>query len=170
LDELLNKLRIVIVGSEVKSEDLNLKRECLKALRDMLVMKAKDAGVPSEKLDPLVDELDGILAKIPYVYSGDVIRPEHHNYVVDALKKARDILALIESYYSQYLEMYENCLAELETYKVSLKIYPIIAELANAVELTYKPVVDVALESERAKDATLSLTLNVSYEVTVEKA
>jgi hypothetical protein len=159
-----------MIGSEVKSEDLNLKRECLKALRDMLVMKAKDAGVPSEELDPLVDELDGMLAKIPYVYSGDVIRPEHHNYVVDALKKARDILALIESYYSQYLEMYEKCLADLESCQAALEECQAKFALHPFVELTYKPVVDVALESEQAKDATLSLTLNVSYEVTVQKA
>jgi hypothetical protein len=49
--------------------------------------------------DPLVDELDAILSNIPYVSSGDVIQPEHHNYIVDALMKARDILSKMESYY-----------------------------------------------------------------------
>jgi hypothetical protein len=49
--------------------------------------------------DPLVDELDAVLSIIPYVRSGDVIQPEHHNYIVDALMKVRDILSKMESYY-----------------------------------------------------------------------
>jgi hypothetical protein len=53
--------------------------------------------------DPLVDELDAVLSKIPYVKSGDVIQPEHHNYIVDALKKARDILSKMEEYYISLL-------------------------------------------------------------------
>jgi hypothetical protein len=76
---------------EVRSGDVNTKVECLRALSSMF----RQLGVD----DPLVDELDAVLSKIPYVKSLDVIQPEHHNYVVDALKKARDILSNMESYY-----------------------------------------------------------------------
>jgi hypothetical protein len=43
----------------------------------------------------LIDELDSILSSIPYVRSGDVIEADHHNLVVYALNKIRDILSQI---------------------------------------------------------------------------
>jgi hypothetical protein len=58
--------------------------------------------------DPLVDELDAVLSKIPYVKSGDVIQPEHHNYIVDALRKARDIVSKMEEYYASQLDALIN--------------------------------------------------------------
>jgi hypothetical protein len=56
-------------------------------------------------VDPLVDELDAIIAKIRYVKSGDIIQPEDHNYVVDALRKIRDIIAKMEEYYIAQLNI-----------------------------------------------------------------
>jgi hypothetical protein len=84
-------LRYVKYGDEVRAEDLNTKLECLKSLSALF----RQLGVA----DPLVDELDAIIAKIRYVRSGDIIQPEDHNYVVDALRKVRDILAKMEEYY-----------------------------------------------------------------------
>ncbi|MCR6692973.1 MAG: hypothetical protein MRT15_11320 [archaeon YNP-LCB-003-016] len=104
LDACIDKLRYVKYGDEVKSSDVLDKLECIRALRDALKAKAEEAGCPSEVIDPLVDELDAAISKIRYVKSGDVIEPEDHNYIVDALKKARDILVEIESYYKSLIE------------------------------------------------------------------
>jgi hypothetical protein len=78
---------------------VNTKVECLRLLKDYLISKSESLGVPKESVDPLVDELDKILNMIPYVRSGDIIQPEHHNYIVDALRKVRDLLAKMEEYY-----------------------------------------------------------------------
>ncbi|RLC71985.1 MAG: hypothetical protein DRI26_03975 [Chloroflexi bacterium] len=40
-----------------------------------------------------LQELDQIIAKIRYVKWGDYVLPEDHNYLLDAIKKIRDILA-----------------------------------------------------------------------------
>jgi hypothetical protein len=95
LDEALKKLRYVKrwpePESEIRHEDLNTKIDALKLIRDALKAKVEE--------DPLVDELDAILNLIPYVKAGDVVEPEHHNLVVDAMWKVRDILAKIEEKY-----------------------------------------------------------------------
>jgi hypothetical protein len=114
LDICLQKLRYVKYGDEVRASDVLTKLECLKALRDTLKTKAAEMGCPSERVDPLVDQLDSILATIRYVRSGDIIQPEDHNYVVDALKKARDILAEIESYCLEVKAQLDRCLEELK--------------------------------------------------------
>jgi hypothetical protein len=48
------------------------------------------------------------------VRSGDILRPEDHNRIVDALKKARDILAEIESWYAGIKGELDRCRADLE--------------------------------------------------------
>jgi hypothetical protein len=120
LDACLQKLRYVKYGDEVRASDVLAKLECLKALRDTLKAKAAEMGCPSERIDPLVDQLDSILATIRYVRSGDVIQPEDHNYVVDALKKARDILAEIESYCAGLKDQLDKCLEDLEKCQADL--------------------------------------------------
>jgi hypothetical protein len=114
LDTCLQKLRYVKYGDEVRASDVLTKLECLKALRDTLKTKAAEMGCPSERVDPLVDQLDSILAAIRYVRSGDIIQPEDHNYVVDALRKARDILAEIESYCTGIKDELDKCRADLD--------------------------------------------------------
>ena len=114
LDICLQKLRYVKYGDEVRASDVSAKLECLKALRDTLKTKATEMGCPSERIDPLVDQLDSILATIRYVRSGDIIQPEDHNYVVDALRKARDILAEIESWCTGIKDELDKCKADLE--------------------------------------------------------
>ena len=100
LDEALKKLRYVKrwpePESEIRHEDLNTKIDALKAIRDTLKEKAGE--------DPLVDELDEILNLIPYVKTGDVVEPEHHNLIVDAMWKVRDILGRMESEYMKIIE------------------------------------------------------------------
>jgi hypothetical protein len=95
-------LRYVKYGDEARADDVNTKVECLKALSTLF----KQLGAS----DPLVDELDALLSKIPYVKSGDVIQPEHHNYIVDALRKARDIMSKMEEYYASQLDALINLL------------------------------------------------------------
>jgi len=120
LDTCLQNLRYVSKDMPVESRDLNLRVDCLKALRDVLKIKATELGCPSEKVDPLVDELDAVLAKIRYVWSGDVIQPEDHNYIVDALKKARDILGEIESYCSGLKDQLDKCKSDLDACRSDL--------------------------------------------------
>jgi hypothetical protein len=93
-------LRYVKYGDEARAGDVNTKVECLRALSSVF----RQLGVD----DPLVDELDAVLSKIPYVKSGDVIQPEHHNYIVDALRKARDIMSKMEEYYASQLDALIN--------------------------------------------------------------
>lgn len=120
LDTCLSKLRYVKYGDEVRASDVLTKLECLRVLRDTLKAKATEMGCPSERVDPLVDQLDSIIAMIRYVRSGDIIQPEDHNYVVDALKKARDVLSEIESYCNTIKEQLDACMAELEACRTEL--------------------------------------------------
>ncbi|MCQ5337286.1 MAG: hypothetical protein NO475_03715 [Candidatus Methanomethylicia archaeon] len=100
IDEMLKRLRYVKrypdPESEIRHDDINAKIDTLKAIRDVLKEKIGE--------DPLVDELDAILNLIPYVKVGDTVEPEHHNLIVDALKKVRDLLAKIEEYYAEKYE------------------------------------------------------------------
>jgi len=91
LDQCLSLLRYVSEGDQVFHDDINKPVECLRALSNLLRYFRPD--------DPLVDELDNILKKIPYVKTGDIIMPDHHNLIVNALKKARDIISRMEGYY-----------------------------------------------------------------------
>jgi hypothetical protein len=95
LDEALKKLRYVKrwpePESEVRHEDLNTKVDALKAIRDVVKSKVGE--------DPLIDELGAIMRRIPYVKAGDIVEPEHHNLIVDAMWKVRDLLAKIEEKY-----------------------------------------------------------------------
>jgi hypothetical protein len=121
LDACLQKLRYVKYGDEVRASDVLAKLECLKALRDALKTKAAEVGCPSERVDPLVDQLDSIIAMIRYVRSGDIIQPEDHNYVVDALRRARDILSEIESWCSGLRDELDKCRADLEKCQLDLQ-------------------------------------------------
>ena len=92
-DRYLGSLRYVRKGDYVLADDHNLKKLCLYAARDWLLKICERYGV-----DPkYVYELDPYLSKIRTVRSGDIIEPEDHNSIVDALKKLREILEKIET-------------------------------------------------------------------------
>jgi len=116
LDQCLSLLRYVSEGDQVFHDDINKPVECLRALSSLFRYFRPD--------DPLVDELDSILNKIPYVKTGDIIMPDHHNLIVDALKKARDILSRMESYYLSQI----NSL---------LSIIDALSQLAGGIRITY---------------------------------
>jgi hypothetical protein len=116
LDQCLSLLRYVSEGDEVFHDDINKKVECLKALSVIFRQLRPD--------DPLVDELDSILNKIPYVKTGDIIMPDHHNLIVDALRKARDILSRMESY---YLSQINNLLSIIDS----------LSQIAGGIRITY---------------------------------
>jgi hypothetical protein len=116
LDQCLSLLRYVSEGDQVFHDDINKPVECLRALSSLFRYFRPD--------DPLVDELDNILNKIPYVKTGDLIMPDHHNLIVDALKKARDILSRMESYYLSQI----NSL---------LSIIDALSQLAGGIRITY---------------------------------
>lgn len=116
LDQCLSLLRYVSEGDQVFHGDTNRKVECLKVLNNLFRNLRPD--------DPLVDELDNILSKIPYVKAGDIIMPDHHNLIVDALKKARDILSRMESY---YLSQINNILSLIDS----------ISQIAGGIRITY---------------------------------
>jgi hypothetical protein len=101
--------------------------------------------------DPLVDALDAAIAKIRYLRTGDIYEAEDHNYIVDALKVARDVLAKVESYYAAQAEELRKAIADLMDVAGGLRVtylwYPPLPEvevLQAAVEFT-----DVVLEQPR---------------------
>jgi hypothetical protein len=157
----------------------------LKALRDTLKTKAAEMGCPSERIDPLVDQLDAIIAMIRYVRSGDIIQPEDHNYIVDALRRARDILAEIESWCTGIKDQLDKCVADLEECRSALsecleKIkygVPIVKweTVVKSVDIVAKPpdaetrqsVLEVSSVEVKPADVRSDITLGVSVSVTV---
>jgi hypothetical protein len=95
IDACIQRLRYVSADTEVLSSDLNDVTDCLKALSS--VLRTATGG------DPLVDELDAIITNLRYFKSGDILYPDDHNLKVDAIRKVRDILAKMESYYISQL-------------------------------------------------------------------
>jgi hypothetical protein len=86
-EECLARLRRVREGDRVSADDFNVPVMCMSLLADGL---ARAAG-PS----PELEALEGVLRQIPRVRAGEVIRPEHHNLVVDALWAVRDALRAV---------------------------------------------------------------------------
>jgi hypothetical protein len=129
LEECLKRLRYVELGYEVTASDVNVKAECLRILKNEMATLARTANVA---VDPLVDELDSILALIRYVKTGDLILPEDHNLVVDALRKARDILRIIEKTVTEELDV---CKTELDMCKTLLAYYRALAREVISVSL-----------------------------------
>ena len=84
LAECVGRLRYVGEGDEVRSEDYNIKVDCIRIVRDVIV--------ELDPFNPSVEELRKIVDKLGYVKAGDIIEPEHHNLVVDALKVISKIL------------------------------------------------------------------------------
>jgi hypothetical protein len=185
LDACLDKLRYVKYGDEVRASDVLTKLECLKALRDTLKAKVAEVGCPSERVDPLVDQLDSIIAMIRYVRSGDIIQPEDHNYIVDALKKARDILSEIESWCTGLKDQLDKCVAELSECQVALsecleKIkygVPIVKSetIVKSVDIAVKPpdaearqgTLEVKSVEVKPADVRNDISISVSVSVTV---
>jgi hypothetical protein len=169
LDTCLSKLRYVKYGDEVRADDVNTKVECIRVLRDTSKAKAAELGCPSERVDPLVEELDSILATIRYVRSGDIIQPEDHNYVVDALKKARDILAEIEAFCSGLKAQLDRCLEELK------RLVVVPATLLGPAAAAVKPpdaearanLVTVVGVAAKPADARSDISFGVSVSVRV---
>jgi hypothetical protein len=83
-------------GDEVLSSDHNTKVECLRLLRDRIVMLADKLGVRG-LVGQKLGRLDAILAQLKYRTALDIIDPEDHNLLVDGLKAARDALAELEA-------------------------------------------------------------------------
>jgi hypothetical protein len=185
LDACLDKLRYVKYGDEVRASDVLAKLECLKALRDALKAKVAEMGCPSERIDPLVDQLDSIITMIRYVRSGDIIQPEDHNYVVDALRKARDILAEVESWCTGIKDQLDKCVADLEECRSALsecleKIkygVPIVKSetLVKSVDIVAKPpdaevkqgTLEVSSVEVKSADVRNDISISVSVSVTV---
>jgi hypothetical protein len=162
LDACLQKLRYVKHGDEVRASDVLTKLECLRALRDALKAKATEMGCPSKRVDPLVDQLDSIISMIRYVRSGDIIQPEDHNYVVDALKKARDVLAEIESWCSGLRDQLDACRADLDKCRLDLEACQALIKPGYPVvpwEATYQVT---APEHQAVSDIRFTLEYTVS--------
>jgi hypothetical protein len=140
LDACLAKLRYVSYGDEVRASDVVGKLECLKVLRDTVRVKAVEFGCPPERVDPLVEQLDSIISLIPYVRVGDIIQPEHHNYIVDAIRKARDIIAEIESWCTGLKDQLDRCRADLDRCQADLLACKAIIELVYPVAVRMTPV------------------------------
>jgi hypothetical protein len=122
-------------------------------------------GCPSERIDPLVDQLDSILVAIRYVRSGDIIQPEDHNYIVDALKKARDILGEIESYCAGLKDQLDKCRADLDACRSDLATCLKMIETAFSVPIT--PLLPPITEPEVTAMITPPPQMIVEPEATV---
>jgi len=158
-------LRYVKYGDEVRASDVLTKLECLKALRDTLKTKATEMGCPSERIDPLVDQLDSILATIRYVRSGDIIQPEDHNYIVDALKKARDVLSEIESWCAGLKDELDKCRSDLN--KCQSDLASCMKMIETALSVPISPYVPVTVAPEVKAEISPPLPVTVAPEVTV---
>jgi hypothetical protein len=169
LEECLKRLRYVELGYEVTASDVNVKAECLRILKNEMATLARTANVA---VDPLVDELDSILALIRYVKTGDLILPEDHNLVVDALRKARDILRIIEKTVTEELDV---CKTELDMCKTLLAYYRELAKGVISVSpadveveiAPPRPIIDIACEIPEVQVET-NISISVSVEVRVE--
>jgi len=93
MDECLKLLRYVKKGDYLLTQDINVPRECIFVARAWL-----EAIVKAYNLDPTyVYELDPYLKRLRYVRVGDILEPDDHNAIVDALKKLREVLEKIEA-------------------------------------------------------------------------
>jgi hypothetical protein len=169
LEECLKRLRYVELGHEVTASDVNVKAECLRILKNEMATLARTANVA---VDPLVDELDLILALIRYVKTGDIILPEDHNLVVDALRKARDILRIIEKTVTEELDV---CKTELDMCKTLLAYYRELARGVISVSpadvktdiALPRPIIDIASETAKIHTET-GIGILVSIEARIE--
>jgi hypothetical protein len=160
--ECVESLRYVSYGTPVESRDLNMKTTCIKLMRDTLDKYRYKLYVPASIVDPLIDKLDSVLATIRYVKSGDIIQPEDHNYVVDALKKARDILSEIESYCAGIKDELDKCRADLDKCQLDLQAcQALIKPGYSVVPWEIRPQVTVP-EKQAASDIKFVLEYTVS--------
>ncbi len=155
LDECLSVLRYVSSDIEVLARDINDLKTCLSLLSQ--TFRSRIGG------DPLVDELDAILSKIPYVKAGDVIMPEHHNYLVDALKKARDILYNIEIFYKSQLDALINRMIAMITAPGYVYI-----DLHRDVEIDAKQYLSDSLPFEDPQFSGGNIAIDISDSFTFE--
>jgi hypothetical protein len=160
-------LRYVSKDMPVESRDINLRVDCLKALRDALKTKATEFGCPSEKVDPLVDQLDSILAMIRYVRSGDILQPEDHNRIVDALRKARDILGEIESWCRGLSDQLDVCKSDLASCQAQLS--RCLAIIEKAVAILAGDIIPTSLavyvETVSPNDITVGMAVDVGWTI-----
>jgi len=100
LESIVNQMRTVDYGDEVRSEDYNLFVDyCTKAVELLKMIYNKytnkyGKGLPL--VDSLLPKLDVNLIMLNKVASGDLIQDYHHNYVLDTLKMIEICLLEIE--------------------------------------------------------------------------
>jgi hypothetical protein len=133
----VDSLRYVFYKTPVEARDVNTKAACLKLAREMLDKYRYKLRMPAERVDPLVDQLDSIISMIRYVKSGDIILPEDHNYVVDALKKARDIVSEMESWCTGLKEQLDDCKTKLEDCEKNLQAIRAVLALPSLLLFDY---------------------------------
>jgi len=115
MDSCLSRLRYVKKGDYVMSSDINDPRECLERARDWLLEICNRYGLDPE----YVYELDPYLERIRRVSAGDIIEPDDHNNIVDALHKIRDVIYSVEAntynkgYQAGYEDGYNAALQEI---------------------------------------------------------
>lgn len=169
MEEYLRKLRTVKKGDYVLADDHNLKRYCLYSARDWMIRICEKFGI-----DPkYVYELDPYLDKIRTVKSGDIIEPEDHNSIVEALRKLRDVLEKIEEmvYGEGYEKGYEKGYEEGIAYCLE-KLVPIKECLVLGVDIVLSEKPDEVMPTEivLGADTEVSEKLEIGSEVSIEKA
>ena len=160
MDKCLDLLRYVKKGDYVLASDFNTIRQCLYIARDWLLKICEEFGI-----DPrYVYELDPYLERIRTVMFGDIIQPEDHNNIVDALKKLREILEKIEGlvYFEGYYEGYYIGFREGGTPRSEILFKPRI-ELEKDISF--------AVNSELVGPGATQLgtTVTLGADITIEK-
>jgi len=106
-------LRKVGYGDDVISDDVNRTAQCLKLLFSYVLSVVRLRGGDPSVLEAVKPYLD----RLRTVRSGDVILPEDHNYLVDAVKALAEavdsaisglaVSAQVGKFYSELLLLYE---------------------------------------------------------------
>ena len=136
MDSCLAKLRYVSEGDDVLAEDHNVPVDCIKVMRSWLSNICNTYGI-----DPsYVQELDPYIEKLRYVSSGDLILPEDHNTIVDALRKAREVIEKIET--ELYAKAYQEGVAAATVINAEVSIKP-------SIELSTTPTVSTEISVEK---------------------
>jgi hypothetical protein len=93
----VEELRYVKEGDEARASDVNDVADFLKDLmqytQSYLKLRESTRKIDLTQYYCKLSAINSFIAKLPHIYSGDVIDPSHHNLIVDTLWKLKDFLS-----------------------------------------------------------------------------
>lgn len=86
-------------------------KETYNAIKRVFDMYDREGIEVPETAKDLLNEIYSILTSYPKLKSGDIVQPEHHNYLISIIKKMYDILMILDMLCGKYdLSRYGQCL------------------------------------------------------------